>query len=83
MHLAGTMKIIMLDMKKMKGQMATKEDVNTLKAGIEDAKTLAQTASNSAGEATKKVDVLTTHFNELKRQVVTKEDASRMIREEG
>ena len=62
--------------------MATKDDVNTLKAGIEDAKTTAQAASTSAEEATKKVDDLATHFSELKRQVVTKEEVSRLIQEE-
>ena len=82
MQIAEMMKIMMLDMKEMKGQMATEEDVNTLKAGIEDAKTLAQNASNAAQEATNKAAALATHFNELKQQVVTKEDASRMIQQE-
>ena len=91
LQLNQMMKIMMLDMKEMKGkmatkedmeQMATKEDVRLLKAGIEDAKATAQTACKAADGAMIKVDDLTAHFSELQGKVVTKDDARKMVQEE-
>ena len=84
LQLSQMMKILMHDMKEMKGKMATKEDVEQtatkddvrlLKAGIEEAKA-------TANEAKKTVSSIQKDVEALKETVLTKDDASSHIEAE-